>query len=60
MHVLNRPMLNLNIFANKLFDENGELTDEQTRATLGDIIEALIDYSRRLSNNNNKWTTDFN
>jgi len=49
MHPLNRPEVMISNCAKK-FDENGTLTDEKTREYLRQAIEALVHWTRRLSN----------
>lgn len=48
MHPLNRPEIMINNCVGK-FDEQGNLTDEQTREFLGKMLAALVDWTRQLS-----------
>jgi chromate reductase len=47
MHPLNRPEVMINNCVGK-FDENGKLTDENTREFLKEALEALVHWTRRL------------
>lgn len=47
MYPLNRPEIMVT-FAPEKFDENGNLTDEQTRKHVTEFLEALVAWTRRL------------
>lgn len=47
MHALNQPEVMIANAAQK-FDENGNLTDEETRKRIRQLIEALVDWTKRL------------
>lgn len=47
MHVLNRPEVMIAGAAQK-FDATGRLTDEKTREFVGALVQALVDWTRRL------------
>jgi chromate reductase len=47
MHPLNRPEVMIGA-AHKRFDESGKLVDETSRKLLGELLEALVAWTRRL------------
>jgi chromate reductase len=47
MHPLNQPEVMVP-FAQEKFDADGRLTDPTTREKIGELVEALIDWTRRL------------
>ena len=47
-HFVNKPEVMIS-FAHKKFDDNGALKDEDTRKFIGDLVEALGKWQRRLS-----------
>jgi len=47
MHPLNKPEV-LVAFANQKFDEKGRLVDEKTREKIKELLEALVDWTRKL------------
>ena len=47
-HFVNKPEVMI-AFAHKKFDDNGALTDEDTRKFIGDLVKALADWQQRLS-----------
>jgi chromate reductase len=47
MHPLNRPEV-LVPFAGEKVDENGRLTDEKTRERIKELLESLVDWTKRL------------
>ena len=47
-HFVNKPEVMIS-FAHKKFDESGKLTDEDTRKFIGDLVQALGEWQRRLS-----------
>lgn len=49
MHPLNRPELLIARSAEK-FDKDGNLTDERTKMRMKELMEALVDWTIRLSN----------
>jgi chromate reductase, NAD(P)H dehydrogenase (quinone) len=51
MHVLNEPELYVSRARTK-FDENGDLTDEDTRKHVVELLEALAAFARRLNQGN--------
>ncbi|MCK7598999.1 NAD(P)H-dependent oxidoreductase [Microbulbifer sp. CAU 1566] len=47
-HFVNKPEVMIS-FAHKKFDESGQLTDADTRKFIGDLVEALAKWTRRLA-----------
>ena len=47
MHPINRPEV-LVTFANQKFDEKGRLTDEKAKELIGQLLEALVAWTRKL------------
>ena len=47
MHPLNKPEV-LVAFANQKFDEKGRLVDEKTREKTKELLEALVDWTKKL------------
>jgi chromate reductase len=47
MHALNWPEVMVR-FAGDKFDENGNLTDEETKNKVRELLESLVDWTRRL------------
>jgi chromate reductase len=47
MHPLNRPEVMIAV-ANTKFDEHGNLTDEQTRRRIGELLNALVVWAKEL------------
>lgn len=47
MHALNWPEVMVR-YANDKFDESGNLTDEETRKKVKELLESLVDWTRRL------------
>jgi len=47
MHAINRPEVIVASVDGKI-DENGNLTDEKTRKKIGQLLESLVDWTKRL------------
>lgn len=47
MHAVNRPEVIVASVSKKM-DENGNITDEKTRAKIRKLIQSLVDWTRRL------------
>jgi len=47
IHSINRPLL-LVANAKDKFDEHLQLTDEESRQTLRDVLSSLVEWTRRL------------
>lgn len=47
MHALNWPEVMVP-YASDKFDENGNLTDEETKKRIAELLESLVDWTRRL------------
>ena len=47
MYPINRPEVFVT-FAGEKFDENGRLTDEMTRKLIGELLQNLVAWTRRL------------
>jgi chromate reductase len=47
MNAVNRPEV-IVAFVDEKIDENGNLTDEKTRKKIGQLLESLVDWTKRL------------
>jgi chromate reductase len=48
MHAINKPEVMIGA-AHEKFDSDGNLTDEATRKIIGQAVEALVEWTKRLS-----------
>lgn len=51
-HFVNKPEVMIS-FAHKKFDDSGQLTDEDSRKFIGDLVKALVKWQQRLSSGSN-------